>query len=76
MGKVESAYLLPPAGVFDVFGVMKGFIDLAIEKGVKRFVLISASLAEAGGPSVGQVHQYLVESGVDYCVIRPSWFFG
>lgn len=55
---------------------MKPFIDLAIDKGVKRFVFISAGIIDVGGPSVGKVHEYLVNSGVDYCVVRPSWFFG
>jgi festuclavine dehydrogenase len=35
---------------------MKAFIDVARTKGVKRFVLLSASVFEAGGLAMGQVH--------------------
>ncbi|KAF4616762.1 hypothetical protein D9613_008468 [Agrocybe pediades] len=50
------------------------FIDLAISKGVKRFVLLTATRMEPGSPGPGRVHQYLVDKGVDYAVLRPSWF--
>ncbi|KAJ7880911.1 hypothetical protein B0H13DRAFT_2050068 [Mycena leptocephala] len=45
-------------------------------KGVKRFVFMSASVIEAGGPMMGQVHEYLRSLTVEYCVLRPTWFFG
>jgi festuclavine dehydrogenase len=54
----------------------KKFIDFAKERGVRRFLLLSASIIEKGGVAHGQVHAYLEEIGVDYAVIRPSWFFG
>ncbi|KAJ6548653.1 hypothetical protein B0H19DRAFT_1074486 [Mycena capillaripes] len=54
----------------------RGFIDFAIGKGVKRFVLMSAGLLEAGGPGMSLVHQYLASLNIDYCVLRPSFFFG
>ncbi|KAF9037842.1 NAD(P)-binding protein [Hymenopellis radicata] len=72
--KIESIYLVSPAGSADPFGAMKPFIDLAVQKGVKRFVLLSASSLDAGGPATGKVHEYLIKLGVDYFVIRPTWF--
>lgn len=72
---IERIYLLPPRGVLDCFPSMKAFIDLAISKGAKRFVLMSATLLEPGGQSTGKVHEYLISLGVDYCVLRPTWFF-
>ncbi|SJL02524.1 related to ergot alkaloid biosynthetic protein A [Armillaria ostoyae] len=27
-----------------------------------------------GGPAAGKVHEYLAGIGVDYCVLRPTWF--
>lgn len=75
-GKIESAYLLSPARTVEVFPVMKAFIDFLVEKGVRRLVFMSASTVEAGGPAVGKVHEYIVGLGVDYAVVRPSWFFG
>lgn len=74
--KIESVYLISPAGAADVFAPMKPFIDLAVQKGVKRFVLLSASSIEPGGQATGKVHEYLVKLGVDYFVIRPTWFMG
>lgn len=73
---IESVYLVPPLGSPDVIKAMKPFIDLAVEKGVKRFVLLSISTLDAGSPYMGKVHEYLISLGVDYFVIRPSWFFG
>ncbi|KAJ2915389.1 hypothetical protein MD484_g5024, partial [Candolleomyces efflorescens] len=76
---VESVYVLPPVGI-DPLPQVTPFIDLAIEKGVKRFVLISASDAVKGGPEMGAVHGYLEKvvlekrGLVDYVALRPTWF--
>jgi festuclavine dehydrogenase len=72
---IASVFLTAPA-VMDVFPPMKAFIDFARPKGIKRFVLLSASVFKAGGPAMGQVHQYLIDLRVDYTVLRPSWFMG
>jgi festuclavine dehydrogenase len=72
---IDRIYLIPPP-VLDMFPPMKAFIDFAIQKGVKRFVLMSAALLEEGGPAMGKVHEYLHSRQVEYCVLRPSWFFG
>ncbi|KAJ7805029.1 hypothetical protein B0H14DRAFT_2745982 [Mycena olivaceomarginata] len=71
---IDRIYLIPPP-VLDMFPPMKAFIDFAIQKGVKRFVLMSAALLEEGGPAMGKVHEYLHSRQVEYCVLRPSWFF-
>jgi festuclavine dehydrogenase len=72
---IDRIYLIAPP-VLDMFPPMKSFIDLAVEKGVKRFVLMSAGMLELGGPAMGKVHQYLSTLDVEYCAVRPSWFFG
>ncbi|KAG7447419.1 NAD(P)-binding protein [Guyanagaster necrorhizus] len=72
---IDRIYLIAPAGTLDVFPPMKPFIDLAVQKGVKRFVLLSATSFEPGSPAIGKVHEYLLSLKVDYAVIRPSWFF-
>ena len=70
---IKAAYLVgPPSN--DFVGRMKAFIDIARRHGVKRFVLLSGSPVEAGGPGQGQVHEYLMTLGVEYTVLRPSWF--
>ncbi|KAJ7078776.1 agroclavine dehydrogenase [Mycena epipterygia] len=73
-GKIDRIYLVAPP-VFDMLPPMKAFIDFAIEKGVRRFVLMGAALLDVGGPMMGQVHEYLASLSVEYCVLRPSWFF-
>jgi festuclavine dehydrogenase len=70
---IDRAYLVCPP-VYDLLSLVKPFIDLAITKGVKRFVLLSASTVKPGDMILGQVHQYLLDVGVDYTVLRPTWF--
>jgi festuclavine dehydrogenase len=41
---------------------------------VKRFVLLSASQEGPDGALLGAVHKYLIDIGVDYAVLRPTWF--
>ncbi|KAJ7197686.1 hypothetical protein C8J57DRAFT_1637159 [Mycena rebaudengoi] len=72
--EIDRAYLIAPL-TLDPLPPMKAFIDFAIEKGVKRFVFMSAGLIEKGGPEKGQVHQYLASLKVEYCALRPTWFF-
>ncbi|KAJ6494454.1 hypothetical protein C8R45DRAFT_900453 [Mycena sanguinolenta] len=51
------------------------FIDLAVSKGVKRFVLMSGSLDIPGDPIQGPIRTYLRNTGLPFCVLRPSRFF-
>ncbi|KAJ7731109.1 hypothetical protein DFH07DRAFT_755774 [Mycena maculata] len=71
---IDRVYIIAP-GVTDMFPPMKAFIDFAVERGVKRFVLLSAGLLEPGGPAMGKAHEYLDTLNVEYCALRPSWFF-
>ncbi|KAJ7100456.1 hypothetical protein C8R44DRAFT_988502 [Mycena epipterygia] len=71
---IDRIYLVAPP-VLDMLPAMKAFIDFAVEKGVKRFVLMSAAAVEAGGPIMGKVHEYLRSLDVEYCALRPTWFF-
>ena len=71
---IDRVYLVVPS-VIDGSDVVKPFIDLAISKGVKRFVLLTATQIEIGSATLtGKVHEYLVNSKVDYAVLRPTWF--
>ncbi|KAJ2915377.1 hypothetical protein MD484_g5032, partial [Candolleomyces efflorescens] len=77
---IESVYVLSPNGMNPLPQVTP-FIDLAVQKGVKRFVLISGADAFKGGEdSMGAVHGYLgkvaLESRglVDYVALRATWF--
>ena len=72
---IDRIYLVLPS-VIDQLTIVKPFIDLAISKGVKRLVLLSGSQTEIGSPTMGKVHEYLLDIKVDYAVLRPTWFMG
>jgi festuclavine dehydrogenase len=72
---ITALYMVAPVA-FDLLAVMKPFTEYAINKGVKRFVLLTSSTTPKGGHAHGKVHEYLAERGVDYGVLRPTWFMG
>jgi festuclavine dehydrogenase len=75
--QIDNVYILPPPIIVDVLEITKPFIDLAIEKGVKKFVLLSATIFEKGGVVTGKIHEYLdSKPNIDYFVLRPTWFIG
>jgi uncharacterized protein YbjT (DUF2867 family) len=53
---------------------MISFTEAAMARGVNRFVLLSGSPIEAGGPAMGKVHAWLQTSDAEWAVLRPSWF--
>ncbi|WP_313803232.1 ergot alkaloid biosynthesis protein [Sphingobium sp.] len=71
---VDRIYLVAPVGVADVHTPMVRLIDKALGQGVRRFVLLSASSIEEGGPAMGNVHAYLKQKAPEWAVLRPSWF--
>lgn len=71
---IDGVYLVAPVGVADVHTPMTRLVDAALERGVKRFVLLSASSVEEGGPAMGSVHAYLKGKAPEWAVLRPSWF--
>ena len=74
LDEVGAVYLVAPAGIGDPAETMISFAETAIERGVERFVLLSGSPIEAGGPMVGKVHAWLQTSDAEWAVLRPSWF--
>lgn len=76
---ISAVWLVAPETGIDPSALTK-FIDLAVERKVKRFVLLSATLVEPGGPFVGKVHEYLIQlgksKGIEWTVLRPTWFMG
>lgn len=71
---IERAYLVAPIGAADPIEVMEPFVERAIGRGVRRFVLLSSSLIEEGGPAMGAVHALLRARAPEWAVLRPSWF--
>ena len=73
---ISAIFLIGPPSL-DMYNPMKTFIDLALSKGVKRLVFLSASLMEVGdGPAMGEVSGYVSGLGVEWTVLRPTWFMG
>ena len=73
---VTAAFLVAPPDVECAPPVNK-FIDFAIERGVKRFVLMSASLLPVeDGPMMSQISKYLLTLDIEYAILRPTWFMG
>ncbi|PPQ90529.1 hypothetical protein CVT25_015819 [Psilocybe cyanescens] len=70
---IDKVFLIDPPA-FDVLPHVKPFIDMAIFKGVRRFVAVTTTQTNPGDTPLGRVHQYLLDLGVDYAVLRPTWF--
>jgi festuclavine dehydrogenase len=78
---IDRIYLITPPLEQDALAVVKPFIELSIQKGVKRFLLASNAIVVRGSKwPWGKVHEYLEtmskEKGIDYCVSRPAGFMG
>ncbi|MFC3749715.1 ergot alkaloid biosynthesis protein [Paenibacillus sp. GCM10012306] len=72
--EIERVYLVAPVGDPEPIKVMKPFIELALEKGVKRFVLLSSASVSENGPVFGPVHRLLKKQAPEWTVLRPSYF--
>lgn len=72
---IDKLYIIAPR-VFDPIRHVKPFVDLAVAKGVKRFVAVTSTRSNPGDVPLGQIHQYLLDIGVDYAILRPTWFMG
>lgn len=73
---VAAVYVIAPE-VADPVPAMTAFVDHAVQRhGVKRFVLLTGSTVEQGGYNVGILWQHLVDIGVEFCVLRATWFMG
>ncbi len=69
-----GVFMTAPVGASDPIEAMQPFVERAIDAGVRRFVLLSSSLIEEGGPAMGAVHAVLRRSAPEWAVLRPSWF--
>lgn len=71
---ISAIYLVAPPGVVDQLPVMQPLLEQALQSGVTRFVLLSASSLEENGPMMGQVHAWLKIHVPSWIVLRPTWF--
>lgn len=71
---VSAVYLVAPPGAVDPLPSMQMFLERALEVGVEKFVLLSASSIEEDGPMMGEVHGWLRRNAPSWVVLRPTWF--
>lgn len=71
---VERMYLVPPPGVLDPVPVIMPFLTEARQAGVRRVVLLSATVIQRGDSGLGQIHDALPDLFPEWAVLRPSWF--
>ncbi|WP_299888097.1 ergot alkaloid biosynthesis protein [uncultured Ruegeria sp.] len=71
---VAAVYLVAPTDTVDSLGAMQPGLEAALASGVTRFVLLSASSLEEGGPMMGAVHAWLRANAPEWVVLRPTWF--
>ncbi|KAA8651201.1 hypothetical protein EYZ11_009242 [Aspergillus tanneri] len=72
--KVNAIYLMEPL-VDEPWKPLNEFIAYARQEyEVGRFVLVAGTSAQPGKPGMGMVWQNFLQTGVDFCVLRPSWF--
>lgn len=72
--RVHAVYIVAPTNTSDHGAVVLPILDIARSSGVRRFVLLSASSLQAGGPMMGQIHAYLTGNVPEWTVLRPTWF--
>ena len=77
-GPFENAYIIGPPDTLDPARVVIPFIDIAVQEGVKRFVYLSATIAdeEHNEGGLGGIPKYLKERDLDRVILRPTWFIG
>lgn len=71
---VDRVYALAPGLVEDPSVLMIPVLERALAGGVRRVVLLSASVVPEGGPGLGQVQQFLRTHAPEWSVLQPSWF--
>ena len=72
---IDTIYMVAPTAL-DLLAAMKPFTEYAIAKGVRRYVLLTSCRTTLGGPHHGKVYEYLAGRGVDYAILKPTWFMG
>ncbi|WP_432460722.1 ergot alkaloid biosynthesis protein [Agarivorans sp. QJM3NY_25] len=70
----RALYIVAPTNSSEHGTLMLPILEQAIVQGVQRFVLLSASSLQAGGPMMGEVHAWLIKHAPEWAVLRPTWF--
>lgn len=75
---ITAIWMVAPPTSTDPVPGMTAFTEFAIARGVKRFVLLSATPWKEGGHFIGGFQQYLrqrgAEGALEWASLRPTWF--
>lgn len=71
--KITAIYLIAPE-VADPVSALNSFVDYAISRGVRRFVHMTSNFVTKGGPYTGKTWQHLSDKGVEFSVLKATWF--
>lgn len=71
---ISAVYLVAPQNTSELLLEMQPFLEAALRQGVIRYVLLSTSALDEGGPLMGKVHAWLKAEVSEWAVLRPSWF--
>ena len=71
IGTASRMWLMAPEGT----PVDPGFVDCAVQRGVRRIVLLSSGAIEAmGDERLLSAERTVRESGAEWTILRPDWF--
>ena len=74
--KISAIFIVAPP-LLEGLPLVQKFVEIARESGVTRFVLLSASIIDVGdGPAMSRVSGYIEGLGLEYAILRPTWFMG
>lgn len=71
---VDRISLVAPPGVADPLPMVEPFVRRAVERGVRRVVLLSSSAVPQGAAGLGELHRLVAETAPEWAVLQPSWF--
>jgi len=72
---IDRVYVVAPT-FSNPLPTVKPFFDLAVSKGVKRIVVCGGSAVWKGPSLFGPMLEYISELGIEYTILRPTWFIG
>ncbi|KAH9477745.1 Agroclavine dehydrogenase [Psilocybe cubensis] len=71
---IDKIYIVGPDNVFEQLPYVRPFLELAVSKGVKRFVALTSTQSQPGDRPTGVIHQVLLDLNVEFTVLKPTWF--
>lgn len=71
---VERMYLVAPIGEAEPAPKVQPFIEIGLEQGLRRVVLLSSSAVEPADTGLGALHRLVTDLAPEWAILQPSWF--